>query len=121
MADISLGVGLKTKLKSRTTYDPVSTFGFALGYGGTQEQFYKKYGFDQGELDNVTGVFTTKSSNRKQAGIWLFKFCMETLIHEITHATLYVAEYLNVAANVESEFCPRYAEYLYREFMRLRK
>ena len=108
------------KLKSRTIYDPILKFGFAIGYGGTQTMMYKKYGYSLQELENTTGIFGVRSVNNKSCLLWSYKWDIETILHEIAHAALYVADHTNTKVSFESEFIPLYSEWLYREFVILK-
>jgi len=114
-------------MKHILLYDSVFQFGWCLIVGGTEEQatklLEKKFGFYFGEtrISNFSGFFAANATNRKQCAIWIEnKKSLSTMVHEATHAAIYVAEYLNLDVNYRNEVVSYYAEYLFKELRKLK-
>jgi hypothetical protein len=114
-------------MKHILLHDSVFQFGWCLIVGGTEEQatnlLEKKYGFYFGgeKPNKFSGFFTFKNSNRRQCALWVLnKKRLDTMVHEATHAAIYVAEQLNLDVNHSNEVVSYYAEYLVKELRKIK-
>jgi hypothetical protein len=113
------------KLKVKIIYDSIFKFGWLLSVGGTEEQIttflQKKHGFYPSNILTAAGFFSWNSGNGKQCAIWTKEGDDVTILHEVIHATNFVAKYLNLKIDVHNEFVTYYGEYLFENLKSLNK